>query len=812
MVAASRTLNGVFSETRHDSQEALNVRFALVHAEYLSERTQLAEEIASERGGDFEPCSESEVATRSAIDRVIRTSVYPRIEREGCSVHDVAAALNVAYGSIVNIEDKRSPQRVVALKWLKKTLEQFAPEYGAKHSPKSHGSVAVAVTNPNAIPFNTQLNQIRTEAGSLIEYIRAVRTMDKWIWDSISIGQALYGFSIKGQMQQSEAMEVAGFLQMVTEQMRGSPYELRPLAIHNCLCAISTVDAHLLNSDGRRVFGAFIDVVAEKIHSSPDSLSDQDIGQGMHRLRDIHIRSLDQAGREAYTRLLDALAEKIVQAREPLSARTIGSSLYALRIIEPSSFSSSGKEAIARLFEALASKVLDSSASLNAIDTGSAMYGLNNIELGQLSDSGRWAFGRLLRAIADKVASSNEPMNRQSIANCLYGLRNIDPQLLNREGHTGLCVIMEALSSKLELCTERFDPRAIADSLTGIRNISPAYLSDYSREAYEKLLGALARKITGAEGNLDNPFLARSLFGLKSVALGELRLSGTAAISDILASLAIRIPEYTYDLMPGETAHALFGLRDIEPSRLNRKGQEAYARILTQLVEQTFSNSNGLVISQSMRALSSMAAAGTHTFVPLTYARLVAEVSQNIEPQRLDTIGKMGILEDILAMKHLGAADLSEYAEPIFASLSVDGEDNPYIILGLIQTYSLYRKAIPEDLANRYRRLTLPDVADRLESEVVKRLVEEGLLSDAHSSHFYNGFEFDIASKSSRINIELDGRHHTSGFFRVRDALRDEFIKTFGWRVLRVKVRYGMSVDEITERVRVALSAASQPG
>jgi hypothetical protein len=371
---------------------------------------------------------------------------------------------------------------------------------------------------------------------------------------------------------------------------------------------------------------------------------------------------------------------------------------------------------------------------------------------------------------------------------------------------------MEALANKLDSCTERFDGRAIADALTGIRNINPAYLSESSRAAHEKLLVALARRLNDAQGSLDNATLARALFGLKSVSAGELQLQGRAAISDILDSIRRRIPEYTYDLLPGETAHAIFGIKDIEPARLNRRGQFAYATIVSQLAEQSFSDASGLVLSQSMRALSSMAAAGAHTFIPQTYARLVGEVSRHIDARKLDVMGALGVLEDMLALKHLGAADLSDIAERLFERLRAESESDPYMILGLIQTYSLYGKAIPESLSARYQALELPESIDGLEADVAKRISEQGLLPDVRCSAFYNGFEFDIASKSARINIELDGRHHTSGFYRIRDELRDHFIESFRWRVLRVRVRYGMTADEIVERVRRALLAAPQPG
>ena len=292
------------------------------------------------------------------------------------------------------------------------------------------------------------------------------------------------------------------------------------------------------------------------------------------------------------------------------------------------------------------------------------------------------------------------------------------------------------------------------------------------------------------------------------MSLGELRLQASTAIGDILYSIQSRIPEYTYDLAPGETAHTLFGIRDIEPARLHRKGQVAYAAIVSQVAEQNLSEASGLALSQSMRALSSMAAAGAHTFIPQTYARLVREVDRCIEPRKLDTMGTLGVLEDILALKHLGAADLSQTAERLFAGLRTEDENSPYMILGLIQTYSLYGKSMPESLTSRYHALDLSESSDSLEAEVVKRLEEEGLLSDGRSSVFYNGFEFDIASKLDRINIELDGRHHTTGFYRIRDELRDRFIESFRWRVLRVKVRYGMSADDILDRVRAALIAS----
>lgn len=807
MATSPNPLRGVFSEGIHQSTEPLEVRFALAHAEYLAERTQQAQTIAAGRGGVFDVCSDEELLTRAAIDRVIETTVYSRIEQGACASNDIAAALNLAHGQIVNLDDKRSPQRTVALQWLKDMQASFAADTGALKLPRAAVPAVIAATNPSAFRHNERLNEIRGESHSLVDYIRAVRAMDPWTWDSISIGQTLNGFSNQPAMQQSEAREVAEFLAFVTERMQSSPFELRAQAIHNCFCAVSVVDAHLLNSDGRRIFGAFIGAIADKVRTSPEMLSDQDIGQGMHRLRNVELQYLDVAGVGAYTKLLEVMADKIAASGEPLSARTIGSSLHALKAVELGAFSWAGKESLGRYLSSLAAKVEESNAVLNAVSAGGAMYGLHNIELGQLNDSGRWAFGRLLYALSKKVAASPEPMNRQAVTNCLYGLRNVDPQLLNREGYAGLCISMEALATKLDTCTERFDRRAIADALTGIRNINPAFLHDRSREAYENLLIALSRRVSDANDTLDNSSLSRALFGLKGVNIGELRVHGSGAISDILDSIGRRIPQYTYDLTPGETAHALFGIKDIEPARLNAKGQAAYAHIVSQLAEQSFSDASTWAISQSMRALSSMAVAGAHTFIPQTYARLVGEVSRHIEPRKLDTIGTLGVLEDILALQHLGAADLTETADRLFAGLRTEEERDPYMVLGLIQTYSLYGKPIPESLHSRYQDLELPESTDSLEAEVVKRISEEGLLPDARSSAFYNGFEFDIASKPARINIELDGRHHTAGFYRVRDELRDKFIEGFRWRVVRVKVRYGMSTDEIVDRVRAALVA-----
>ena len=336
MATSPNPLRGVFSEGINQSTEPLEVRFALAHAEYLSERTQQAQDLAAERGVVFDVCSDGELLTRAAIDRVIETTVCSRIEQGACSSNDIAAALNQAHGQIVNLDDKRSPQRTVALQWLKDTQESIASDTGSLKLPKVAASVVTAATSSSAVPYNERLNEIRVESNSLVEYIRAVRAMETWTWDSISIGQTLNGFSIKGVMQQSEAREVAEFLAFVTERMESSPFELRTQAIHNCLCAVSVIDAHLLNSDGRRIFGAFIGALADKVRISPEMLSDRDIGQGIHRLRNIHLKYLDPAGRDSYMKLLDAFAEKIAASNEPLSDRTIGASIYALRVIDVS--------------------------------------------------------------------------------------------------------------------------------------------------------------------------------------------------------------------------------------------------------------------------------------------------------------------------------------------------------------------------------------------------------------------------------------------------------------------------------------------
>ena len=69
----------------------------------------------------------------------------------------------------------------------------------------------------------------------------------------------------------------------------------------------------------------------------------------------------------------------------------------------------------------------------------------------------------------------------------------------------------------------------------------------------------------------------------------------------------------------------------------------------------------------------------------------------------------------------------------------------------------------------------------------------------------------DFACLEAMLVIELDGETHTSGEGIRRDTIRDEFLETQGWRVLRIWNKEGLeNLDGVLYTIEEVLRSVSE--
>ena len=63
----------------------------------------------------------------------------------------------------------------------------------------------------------------------------------------------------------------------------------------------------------------------------------------------------------------------------------------------------------------------------------------------------------------------------------------------------------------------------------------------------------------------------------------------------------------------------------------------------------------------------------------------------------------------------------------------------------------------------------------------------------------------DFAITREKLVIEIDGGIHKLEEIALRDAERDSFLKSEGWRVLRINASYALDEDYLLRRITTAL-------
>jgi very-short-patch-repair endonuclease len=482
--------------------------------------------------------------------------------------------------------------------------------------------------------------------------------------------------------------------------------------------------------------------------------------------------------------------------------------MHGLKHIDLDLLGAEGRESTALILGAQASKIQDTRCVLRGESIGHALYGLHSITPGRFKEQGRLAYAELLEALGEKIVLSDEPMSAQSIGLGLYGLRSIDLQVVSHNHYAGITTIMRAMAVKIEHSSDEFSAQDIGNALTGIRNIDAAMLPQDVRDAYTTLLGSLASKVKDATSPLDSQTIGRALYSFKCISLSSFDKRGRQSIGRLMHGVASKIMQSPAALCDVEVANALYGLNGIDVRLLPQAGQNAFRYMLAYLASQPLVTRQEAVLSQSLRALSNMTAHNVHCDHQASFQRLAQTCLSQLYMARLSPIAKLGILEDLLILQeHAGIASES-YAQKLFQGLEQSSLEDPFIVLGLVQIYSLYKRPVPAAISDAYLTLTLKQGSSELETSVAQSLSKDGLLKDIETSIFLNGFELDIASKTQKINVEIDGRRHDSAGSKSKDRLRDAFFARYGWTVLRVPARYGMNAEDVTAQVREILTAA----
>lgn len=806
MVQVSNSLKDIFAGTHVPKHDAIEMQFFLSHAQYLSDRGQRVFDLCAQKGLSYDVIAQQEFEHLSAIDAAVRDAIYSKLEKNAPTVKELAGYLKVARGTIIKIQDKKSYHRSLALTWL----EQIEKEISGQGEPERLWEVkkpAVEIKfNPDGYERNQQLAQVRATALTTAAYIEGVISLGTWEWDAISIGSALYGFGAQSEVTDKDAPAVERFLRHVVHHMSSSSYQLNEHAISNACYALRSIDLYSLTSQGQHECGQLLNVLAEKISASPDVLSNQNLGVIFHSFQNIDPAHLDYEGRGAYGAMLNALASKVTSCYEPLDSHSIGLMMHGLKHIDLERLGVDGKESVGLLLAALATKMQESSCMLSGSSIGHALYGLHTICPGRLKEQGRVAYAELLEALAEKIVLSDELMSAQSLGLGLYGLRSIDLHIVSHNNYAGLTTIMRAMAQKIDQSSDEFTAQDIGNALTGIRNIDTALLNQDARDAYTTLLGSLATKVKESTEALDSQSVARALYSLKSVSLSSLNTKGRHAVGRLMHGIASTITKAPPVLGDVEVANALYGLNGLDHRLLPQAGQNAFRYMLAYLATQPMVSRQEAVLSQSLRALSNMTAHDVHIEHQASFQRLAHTCLRQLHTARLSPIAKLGILEDLLILEeHAGIASQSQ-AQKLFQGLEHTNLDDPFVVLGLVQIYSLYKQPVPDAIRNVYTTLTLKQGSSSLETSVAQSLQQDGLLSDVETSIFLNGFELDIASKTQKINVEIDGRRHDAAGSKSKDRLRDAFFARYGWTVLRVPARYGMNAEQVVADVRAALA------
>jgi len=71
--------------------------------------------------------------------------------------------------------------------------------------------------------------------------------------------------------------------------------------------------------------------------------------------------------------------------------------------------------------------------------------------------------------------------------------------------------------------------------------------------------------------------------------------------------------------------------------------------------------------------------------------------------------------------------------------------------------------------------------------------------------HPIGGYFVDFAIVKARLIIEVDGSVHNQAEIKARDAERQAYLESVGWKVLRVSAETALSGDLLWERVTAEL-------
>ncbi|KAF0171362.1 MAG: type I restriction enzyme, R subunit [Alphaproteobacteria bacterium] len=71
--------------------------------------------------------------------------------------------------------------------------------------------------------------------------------------------------------------------------------------------------------------------------------------------------------------------------------------------------------------------------------------------------------------------------------------------------------------------------------------------------------------------------------------------------------------------------------------------------------------------------------------------------------------------------------------------------------------------------------------------------------------HLIGRLIVDFAIVTAKLVIEIDGSIHQRDDVQASDQMRDAFLESEGWRVLRLPAKVGLSEDALLSHVRLAL-------
>lgn len=588
-------------------------------------------------------------------------------------------------------------------------------------------------------------------------------------FDSQAMSNALYGL----QSMSSDHPEVLRLVTALTAKVGESQPDLCAQAVGSALYGMQK-----LSSDKLEV-RSLVATLAEKLESSTISLDAQAIGNALFGLQRMNSNSAEVRS------LVQAMANKLSQQKVALDSKGIGSALYGLHSM------SSNVPQVRSLLSALAGCILTSNVYLSGQGIADALFGLS----GMTTDCPE--LRSVLSALAERIDEKQGKLDSQEIGNALFGLQALSSEM------TEARLIAGKLAEKLKRSKAVMLSQHIGRAMLGLQRLGP------DSPEVRNLLRQLAKRIGESDRTrLTAGAIADSLFGLQGMTCD------TAEVQILVGELAKKIAATGAEFTPAQAARALFGLQGFSSAASVTSGSAI--PILASPSSGIDSDEVEFLLSAVWDKVKVMKGRMTLEDIAMGLQglyRLRDPVSENMRQYLFFQLRSMEPASLGLGSAPVDAPTAPPAAEGAGAMTTsdavLDKEAIAAQIIPVMRGLSMNGLPAPEWLATEYRAIEVahPDMLkpilpqsrmDKLVAQRYKMLHADDKLE---ANGLFDGFRLDLMFRDIKFQVELDGPSHRIPA-RIRfDRIRDSYISSRGYEIMRLQL-VGRSVDDLVSQIR----------